>query len=121
MTEHGDVPKIIIADIAFGYIVESLRFAIASQSLAVRNVLQLPAILTLNVVSYDNTCSVHLIERIHKLLFYLSISACIIGRGYYVLPSPKWQSLESRLWWVGIELSRFYCTRTIHSNWWSQQ
>ena len=32
MTEHSDVPKIIIAYIAFGYIVESLRFAIASQS-----------------------------------------------------------------------------------------
>ena len=27
----------------------------------------------------------------------ITISPCSIGRGYYVLPSPKWRSLESRL------------------------
>ena len=46
-----------------------------------------------------------------------SISPCGIGRGYYVLPSPKWRSLESRLdtfLWISSKQKRDYLKTTTH-------
>ena len=42
---------------------------------------------------------------------------CGIGRGYYVLPSPKWRSLESRLdkfFWISSKEKRDYVKTTTH-------